>query len=111
MLLDFVRSPSDDRTRAVGTIWHPGFYLDQNSDMQFWPLLSGLLEKKYKKSCLRSANASAAGHPGTQATQLSFGEIQWANVQGVLGYIKGSMCVNSYWRLEFEELQVADLEL
>ena len=27
----------------------------------------------------------------TQATQLSFGEIQWANVQGVLGYIKGSM--------------------
>ena len=46
-----------------------------------------------------------------QATQLSFGEIQWANVQGVLGYIKGSMCANSYWRLEFEELQVADLEL
>ena len=104
MLLDFVRSPSDDRTRAVGTICHPGFSLDQNSDMQFWPLLSGLLEKKYKKSCLRSANASAAG-------QLSVGEIQWANVQGVLGYIKGSMCVNSYWRLEFEELQVADLEL
>ena len=79
--------------------------------MQFWPPLSGLLEKKYKKSCLRSANASAVGHPSTQATQLCFGEIQWANVQGVLGYIKGSMCINSYWRLEFEELQVADLEL